>query len=259
MNQELQNYIKQMREQGYTDEQIREGLKKAGWNDEQVEAEITNTPNPNKSSKPRTEENTKSEPEKSPKKGLSKKMVTIIAGVVFILGAGGAFGALYTDMWNPSWDPFVENAKNIENDEKSFNDENQVKDEGETGDSVPDEEPLLSDEQEELAENKNFENKFFSFSYPGDWIVKDSTDSSSSPEELGLLIRTEDWNQGISITVRSSEQYIASPLEEDSNKVALRAAIENGDIESFIKESTFSCEDETLAFCRYTDYRGYFM
>jgi len=46
----------------------------------------------------------------SPK--FNKKTLVIgVAISLFVFIAGGIFATLYTDLWNPGWDPFVENAK----------------------------------------------------------------------------------------------------------------------------------------------------
>jgi len=40
MNSQLQNYIKEMHEQGFSDEKVQDELIKAGWSEEMIESEI---------------------------------------------------------------------------------------------------------------------------------------------------------------------------------------------------------------------------
>lgn len=52
--------------------------------------------------------------QKTQKKTSKKIVILIVAGLFLVIG-GAAFGALYTEMWNPSWDPFLEEEIIIEN------------------------------------------------------------------------------------------------------------------------------------------------
>ncbi|MDX1607857.1 MAG: hypothetical protein R3251_01480 [Candidatus Spechtbacterales bacterium] len=80
MNDQLQNYIKQMHEQGFDDARVRRELKKAGWSEEDINKEL---------GKPASQNTQKSAP-KSPKQGLAITFVVILA-LLFSFGTLGAY------------------------------------------------------------------------------------------------------------------------------------------------------------------------
>jgi len=175
MNQDLQNYIKQMREAGSSDEQIKAELKKAGWSEEQIEEEIKafgqtagTLPAILEEKTPKPQEILDKEiPPKEPLNKKSKKKLIlpllIIIGVILIMGA--IFGALYTDIWNPRWDPFVGD----KNNQKLSQNEKIIQGiEIEDGPIKPEE--LLDTSTWQTYRNEEFS---FEFQYPADWTLED--------------------------------------------------------------------------------------
>lgn len=92
MNEELQNYIRQMKEAGNSDEQIKQVLKKTGWSEEAIYSELNLNNNFEGSAKPR------------PKRSKKKLIIIIVAAVAVFGLVGIVFGAFYSDMWSLSQD-----------------------------------------------------------------------------------------------------------------------------------------------------------
>lgn len=90
MSQDLQNYIKQLRENGLSDKEMREELEKAGWSEEQINlylAEITHT-------------NTQGASGTKHQKTSKKRLLVIALLGVILLGGGAIFLASYSGLWN---------------------------------------------------------------------------------------------------------------------------------------------------------------
>lgn len=92
MNQDLINYVKQSQTQGLNREQIIAELKKAGWDDAQIQEAFAQLQSPRRSQPVQRKPN----------------QTFIVAGVLIavLLIGGGVSTVLYTGAWNPGWNPF---------------------------------------------------------------------------------------------------------------------------------------------------------
>ncbi|MBU2564229.1 outer membrane lipoprotein-sorting protein [Patescibacteria group bacterium] len=85
MNQELENYIKESKNSGFSDEQIKQELRKAGWKEEDINQAFSREPILNKSSIQELTINTN-------KKNESKTLGMIaLVVIIFLIIGGGVF------------------------------------------------------------------------------------------------------------------------------------------------------------------------
>lgn len=111
MNKEFKNYIGKMHQGGFSDGQIKEELKKAGWSDEQIRQYVGEFL---LGEKPKVQNEISEITRKSPNKILGKlfsniyntKRMAIVVLIFIAISVSGIFASLATRAWDPGWNLF---------------------------------------------------------------------------------------------------------------------------------------------------------
>lgn len=98
MEQALIDYIKQAQAKGTSEENILAALREAGWQEEDIKEALKSTESK----------------QASTKKKSSLPLIVGAIALIFLLIGGGVSAALYTETWNPGWNPFVNKIENEE-------------------------------------------------------------------------------------------------------------------------------------------------